>query len=373
MRLALALLFALALAPSAQAGEWLAGDLHAHTTYSHDSYGGPGDDNTGPEELYTAGHTVASQFSVAASRGLDFLAITDHNDVRSQSDPGFGSSGVIGLPGYENSLQGHAQMLGARRVYDNGDGDATAASAVAKALRRDGGVFQINHPGGGDWGYGYDVRPDTVEVWNIARFYQPPLPSGSDNDDAVRFWEGWLDRGRRIGATGGSDNHYLATTAVQGVGQPTTWVWAKQRTPAGVLTGLRAGRTSISDQPPGVGPELRLKADGNGDGTFEARIGATVRPGSKLRVRTSGAVGTFARLITDGGRQAAGPVAITVPGQRIDFSVPEQATWVRAELFDPDLAAERGALCDGLVGSGTTYCRSQLLVRAMTSPIYLRP
>lgn len=359
----------------------MAGDLHAHTTYSHDSYGGPGDDNTGPDEAYTLGHGVLGQFTVAASRGLHFLAITDHNDVRSQRDPGFGAQGVLGVPGYESSLRGHAQMLGARRLYATGDSSAAAVQAAATALRADGGVFQVNHPAEGstefpddvDWRYGYAVRPDTVETWNISRLYQPPLPSGSSNDDAVRYWEGWLDRGERVGATGGSDNHYLATTAVQGVGQPTTWVWAADRSVRGVLEGLRAGRTFISDQPPGLGgPRLFLEADGNRDGTFEAMVGDAVAPGSPLRVRAEGAAGTFLRVVVDRGTQAFAPVAVGGPAFEHRFALPRSATWARAELFDPDLAAERGAACNGLVGSGTTYCRNLLLVRAMTSAIHLR-
>src|SRR3954454_10577785 len=132
-----AVVLAVTAAP-ASAGQWVAGDLHVHTTYSHDSYGGPTDDNTGPDELNTLGYPVAGDFALAATRGLDFLAITDHNDVRSQSDPGFGSSGVLGLPAYENSLHGHAQMLGATRVYSNGDSSTAAVRAAAHALRRDG-------------------------------------------------------------------------------------------------------------------------------------------------------------------------------------------------------------------------------------------
>src|SRR3954467_13067648 len=162
----------LAVPQVALAGRWVAGDLHVHTTYSHDSYGGPGDDNTGPEDAYTLGHTVADDFAIARTRGLDFLAISDHNDVRSQSDPGFGAAGVLGLPAYENSLHGHAQMLGATRLYSNGDSATAARPGIAGALRHDGGVFQINHPASDsvafpddiDWGYGYDVVPDTVEV-----------------------------------------------------------------------------------------------------------------------------------------------------------------------------------------------------------------
>ena len=137
------------------------------------------------------------------------MAITDHNDVRSQSAPGFGQ-GLLGIPAYENSLQGHAQMLGATRVYDNGDSSAAAVSRLARELRGAGGVFQVNHPAEGatadqlDWELAYSVVPDTVEAWNISPLYQPPLPSASDNDGAIRYWEGWLDRGKKVGATGGA-------------------------------------------------------------------------------------------------------------------------------------------------------------------------
>jgi len=376
---------ALATCPAVSAappGEWVAGDLHIHTTLSHDSYGGPDDDNTGPEDLFSLGFTVAGQFTQARSRGLDYLAVTDHNDIRSQTDPGFGSGGVIGVRGYENSLKGHAQMLGASRLYDNGQSTAADVQRLADEVRAEGGIFQVNHPANGstsfpdspDWIYLYAVVPDTVETWNISRIYQPPFPSASSNDDAVRYWEGFLDRGQRVGATGGSDSHGVFTSALQGAGQPTTHVFVTERSERGVLEGLRAGRTYISHQPPALGgPGIFLEADGEGNGSFESIVGDTVPPGSPLRARVHGAPGTFLRVFSDGGKKAFADVPVTGPTFELQFKLPAGATWVRAELFDPDGADARRAACEEQFGTETTYCRNELLVTAMTSAVYLRP
>ncbi|MDX6643601.1 MAG: hypothetical protein QOD76_1563 [Solirubrobacteraceae bacterium] len=371
---AIALLGLLLLAAPARAGEWVAGDLHVHTTYSHDSYGGPGDDNTGPDEAYTLGHSVTSQFAIAASRGLQYMAITDHNDIRSQSDPGFGAFGVIPVPAYENSLRGHAQMLGAHRLYANGDGSAAAVSRLAAALRADGGVFQVNHPIDPLWALGYAVTPDTVEAWNLPWYYQPPFPAASDNDRALSYWQGWLDRGDHVGVTGGSDNHWVSTTALQGAGQPTTWVFVRARTVAGILEGLRAGRTFVSHEPPAYGgQQLFLEGDRDGDGHFESMVGDTLPAGATLRVRATGAVGATVRVVTDHGAEAFPPMVVTSNAFEHRFKVPSTATWAHAQLYGEDGQSQRG--CNAVVGADgsqlTTYCSNRIAMLALSSAVYL--
>ena len=372
------------------AGEWLAGDLHVHTCYSHDAYCGPDDSNTGPEDFYTAGGSPTERFAEAAARGLDYLALTDHHSdsnpdesgFGSVRDPGFGTSGVIGVTGYENSIGGHAQMLGAQRIYPSGDGSDAAITAMADALRADGGVFQANHPADDiaapvtdcadlpkmHWAYGQRVAVDSVEIWNIGHHLQPPLPAGTSNGDALAYWECWLSTGRHVTATGGSDSHWLSTAAVQGVGNPTTWAFATDRTARGVLDAIKAGRTSITFQPPVTGSTpLLLEGDADRDGTYEAMIGDTVPAGTPLRVRgasTPGLVEVRAngRMIVDG--------AALAPGGTVDFTVAEPG-WVWAQLYAPDARDERQEHCNPVVGAETTYCRNQIGMLAMTSAMYL--
>jgi hypothetical protein len=354
--------------------EWLAGDLHVHTCYSHDAFCPPADDDTGADEFYTLSLSVGGRFLEASARGLDYLAITDHNDLRSRSDPDFGSAGVVGIPGYENSLNGHAQMLGATRLYDNGDRSAAAVNGIADALRADGGAFQANHPANAieqrfdscadtgvlDWKYAYDVRPDTVEVWN---------PTSSIQFSEA-YWECWLQRGARVGATGGSDSHWVSTLAVQGVGNPTTWVLATDPSPSTILASIRAGRTSISRVPPGQGGgPLLLEADGDRNGSFESAIGDSVRPGSPMRVVADGVPHTGLVTVRANGETEVDQVPLGRDGQ-VSFTAPAAEGWVRARLA---LAPGEAADAPGCEPNGApaSTCAYDLTVAGMTSPIYL--
>ena len=360
-------------AAAAAAPSWLAGDLHVHTCFSHDVYCGPADDNTGPADFYTFGSPVGDRFREAAARGLDFLAITDHNDVRSLTDPGRGAAGVVPVGGYEASLRGHAQALGARRVYDPGDRGAGAIRSLAASLRADGGAFQINHPGNQlerqfngcgdtgvlDWQYGYEVQPDTIEVFN----------NGTPVPPAERYLECWLDRGAHVAVTGGSDSHWLTLALLgAGIGRPTTWVLGDTRTEAGVLAALKAGRTAVSREPPALGgAPLLLGADAGGDGRFETVQGGTAAPGSRLRVRSASPAARGYLRVRANGRMIV--QRELVPGGSVEFEAPASEGWARATLHsvpDPPMSGE----CN-TSASPVSTCTYDGKLLALTSPLYL--
>jgi hypothetical protein len=366
-------------------GRWLAGDLHVHTENGHDTCSTPLTrvDGSPCQEPWTWSFSVAERIALAKERGLDYLAITDHNNIRAQSERSYRRErDLLLVPAYENSLPGHAQMLGAQRCYpgpteiDEGirvctrDSSFAGVVAARDALRADGGAFQINHPSDRDWSstFGHQIVPDSVEVWNIGVWtWQPPAPSANDNDFALRFYDGFLDRGLRVAATGGSDSHWRITSPAQGVGQPTTWIYSAGKTWQDITAAIRAGRTMVSWQPPAyLGQRMYLEADADGNGTFESMIGDTVPAGSRMRVRVEGGLpGMIVRIVTSGSRRAD-----HVLGLNSTITFRSRSPWVRAELLLPDAEATRRQLCDPLLGTATTLCRNRLAVLSLTSPIY---
>ncbi|HEX8004450.1 MAG TPA: CehA/McbA family metallohydrolase [Mycobacteriales bacterium] len=357
--------------PGPGGGTWLAGDLHCHSVYSHDVWSGPDDDNTGPEELYTHGHTPGEQIALAELRGLDFLAITDHNRVESIHAPDYASRSLALVPGYEHSLPGsdHAGVFVPSVDLLPGVIPADAGTgAWLDEIHARGGMAVVNHPFYGnendgdalawDQALAETSRFDAVEVWNsmwltrheVTPFYEP------DNHLAVRWWE----RTFRGPAVGGSDNHWKVLDPTAGVGQPTTWVLAPSRDAAGVIAGVQAGRTSVSWQPPGLaGPFLTMDVVEDWSGRAATLGGAVHGDGPLLAVvSTRNAAGMTLRLVS-GGTDVVHVSRVTASRVEVPVVLPEGG-WLRAEL----LLEERNALtaltsCVYAVGRAPAHARRE--------------
>ena len=363
-------------APAAGAsGEWLGGDGHVHTCYSHDSWCPPNDETEDGEvpEVYSTAATVPQRFAEAAAKGLDFLTISDHNDVRAWSDPGFGSLGVLGVHAYEHSLgggSGHAHVIGGKQVHPTGDAQALAAAAAAE-----GALFQINHPTeDGDapftqcsdfvdarentsWDHGFSVRPDTLEVWNATTLIPP----------AEMYWECWLQQGWRVPVTSGSDSHGGNQA---NLGIPTEWVFARERSEEAIIEALRAGRTTITRLPPALGAaRLLLEADADRNGSFEAMVGDTVPPGVPMRARSDGLSAPATLRVRANGTTLLEKTM--TPGVPVEFAAPASPGWVRASLLGEQRTADVDYNCRRGGPSPYDICTADLAVFAMTSPIYL--
>ena len=143
--------------------------------------------------------------------------------------------GVIGIPGYENSLRGHAQMLGARthlrqgrQLRGGGERDGRRAARRRRRLpdqppgrrHRAAASTAAPTPACSTGRYGYDVRPDTIEVWN-------------SSTSSIRFAEAYwrvLARARRPRSArpAAATRTGRRPSLIQGVGNPTTWVLARR-------------------------------------------------------------------------------------------------------------------------------------------------
>jgi predicted metal-dependent phosphoesterase TrpH len=359
-------------AEGAPRGEWLAGDFHVHTTWSHDVWDGTTtDDNTtavdtaSPDQSdgYTLGWTPAEQIRNAELRGLHFVALTDHNRIKSAFDPGWVSDSLVLVPGYEHSLAaGHAGVFVADRdalaeLFTHLAGgdmqqldfkESGGLQAFADFIHQAGGVAVINHPAAPAWkGDIAASQPfDAVEVWNTSWLSRTNTTRivEANNHLATRFWQGnFLGGAKRKAVTGGSDNHWRSTTAIQGVGQPTTWVYAASRSAQAVLEGVQAGRTFVSAQPPAFGgPRLLLNAseDWRNGRTTPVIPGGTVRALGPVAVtvRVEQGTGNRLRLISTGQVVADEPIVSPVASRVFRVVLPEGG-WLRAELYaDPGYA-----------------------------------
>ena len=196
---------------------WLAGDFHSHTVHSDGAL------------------SVGALAALAASRGLDFLAVTDHNTTSHHAHlPAAGRAhGIRLLPGQEVTRDiGHANAFGDIGFVDFRQPPTDWAADAAQR----GGLLSVNHPLASDCAWLSPLGEAPVaEVWHSS---WAQVPSWG----APLAW--WL---LTPGTTpiGGSDFHQPGSDALPG--SPTTWVLCNADGDGDdLLDGVRAGRTSVS-------------------------------------------------------------------------------------------------------------------------------
>ncbi|MEX0799633.1 MAG: CehA/McbA family metallohydrolase [Dehalococcoidia bacterium] len=316
---------------------WYKGDLHCHTVHS--------------DGLNTVEEIVHS----AIERGLDFLAVTDHNTTTHHAELARLSHLPITLiPGEEiTTYWGHANTWGLREWIDFRCADAEAMRSVQRFVLQKGGLISVNHPKsvGPPWLFEGWSGYTSMEVWQAPwRFY---------NWESLERWDDRLRAGERVVAVGGSDVHSIAPKPPRhphGLGNPTTYVYAEGGpSEEGILEGIRKGRVFVTDDPRGA--QLILTADASGDGRFQSMMGDAVeapegRPVT-FRVWTNGGMDRKLWIICDG--LPLDVIPLDRPEATHEFSLELSGrSYVRAELRGFRGRPERGEV-----------------VWAMTNPIWV--
>jgi hypothetical protein len=300
---------------------WYTGGLHLHTVHSDGTV------------------TAAELVRRARAAGLDFVAITDHNNTAHQVET-FDAGPPLRIVGEEvTTPAGHANVWG----LGPGDwidfraltGDGGIERIVQSAVEH-GALFSINHPtascGGCSWQHAVPDGVGGIEIWNRAQGPQ---------DDAIAIWDRLLRQGRRITAVGASDWHGPPAA----IAAPCVRVFARELSVPAILDGLREGRVIVVRDVTAPVPTFLAAADPDrfaavGD-TLTVAAGQTV----DFDLTIADLIGGRAQFYWNG--ELAGSAAITNHGA--DFERPAAPGYARVHVLDAD---------------GSTV--------AVTNPIYLK-
>jgi hypothetical protein len=226
----------------------LKGDLHTHT-------------------LASDGVLTAEELArLALGNGLDFLAITDHNQM-STSETLPRIPGLTLIPGVEwTHFKGHALFLGVDRPYDEPffSNDLAGVKSRFDSARQRGATITINHPFEEACPFLFDMAAlpfDCLEIWNG--------PMRESNLRALGLWQQMLVSGKKVPLCGGSDYHREHIFIP--LGGPTMCVYALSPGPSDILEAIKQGHAYLTYAPDG--PSLVMHAV-NGDASPKTAPGA---------------------------------------------------------------------------------------------------
>lgn len=295
---------------------WYRGDLHMHTEHSD----GACASHTGKRVPCPLFKTLEA----ANARGLDFVAVTDHNTSAHFQDlaelQGYYDDLLL-IPGREiTTFHGHANVFGATAPLDFqlGGPRAPELNRILDQVEAAHGLIAINHPGqpSGEvcMGCGWTAKTDFARIPAIEAINgvnaEGPL-------SGIPFWEARLNAGLHVTAIGGSDNHDATLIGLRGVGTPTTVVWAENLSQDAILDGIRKGRVFVDVQ-----------------GTRDRLLEVTAQ-GGKLAVRVAKASGARLAFAGPGSAGLADDTALSDDDTRT-FDLTGRKGWLRVDVRGPD-------------------------------------
>jgi len=315
---------------------WYRGDLHMHTAHS--------DGSCKSQSGKPAPCPLFLTLEAAVRRGLDFIAVSDHNTTSHYDDERELQSyfdKLLLIPGRElTTFYGHANAFGTARFIDYrvGTPDVPETNNMFRSARSLGAIVSINHPesptGEVCMGCGWTPRAPvdmslvtSVEVIN------------GGGHPATRFWEQQLLEGHRLTAVGGSDNHHADWPLDKpgSVGYPTTVIYARRLSVPDILDGIRSGRVFID----ATGSRDRLLELEGQSGSDTAEMGGDLEPGRgesvTLSVHVAGCAGATVHFFVDGRPSQALPdMPVSAPDARIQahWQGDSGRHWIRAEVRD---------------------------------------
>lgn len=263
----------------------------------------------------------------AVKRGLDFIAITDHNatsqyDAMRELQPYFNR--LLLIPGREiTTFQGHMNLLGTTDFVDFRVGSKSVPdlNVLLRRVNRMGAIISINHPNapGGEICMGCRWTPEAPVQMGLFTAIEAVNGGGDDPaESGIPFWQKELSLGHRLTAIGGSDNHEatLPPDAQNAVGRPTTVIYAKELSTSAILAGIRSGRVFVDVE----GTRDRLldisahtkEALANMGGDLAVHSGELV----DLEAEINGCDGESAELVQEG-EQLSGAAEESIHGDRV--------------------------------------------------------
>jgi hypothetical protein len=321
---------------------WYRGDLHMHSGHSDGSCASQSGEHKVPCPLFLTAQA-------AAKRGLDFIALSEHNTASQLNElralqPWFDQ--LLLMPARElTSFQGHANLFGVATPLDFRVGSAQVPdwNTLLRQVQSLQGLISINHPvrpsGEICMGCGWTAQPaadlalvQAIEAVN-GRDAQTPY-------SGIPFWQAQLDRGYRLTAIGGSDNHNaLLDPAQGGVGSPTTVVYASELSQPAILAGIRAGHVFIDVQ----GSRDRLLELSAQQGAQQAQMGdALPAPRASdvaLSIHVVAVAAGRVELLLDGQPlPLAAPLTLDRADQQLSAHWRSDGArhWLRANVYDAD-------------------------------------